>query len=477
MNEVAETGKYPKELKYGILTPLQKPGKKQGPCTNLRPIILLSMLRKILAICLLERTVDRIVSNLPNSQSAYQKRRSTTEQIFTLKLLIEQAIGSQEYTLWILLMDMSKAFDTVKRDILIEDLRTIMERDELHLCKILIEDVQLSVRVGKSTSQPFITQQGIAQGDCLSAIFFILYLSKAMNYHPHLQDHSYAIRTDLQKETPSHLQDHTYDISESKINALYKEALEIAVQYADDCGYAIISQTNELMKYRAATIPPSLKRRNLNCNEEKNEDYEVKNKGDDRWTACKYLGSLLDTEKDITRRKILALDAMKTMNNIWRSRISRNIKCRIFNACIAPIFLANSELWTVNGRIDKKIDCFQRRLLRQALNIRYPKKISNENLKEITNFKEWSIHISIQRLRWLGHAFRLPENSPAKQALLEIENTPKRCRGRPKTKWIDTVEKQLEKLNVTFQEAKYIATNRKKWNQIINRWCKMTAEC
>ena len=62
-----------------------------------------------------------------------------------------------------------------------------MEKDELHLCKILIEDVQLSVRVGKSTSQPFFTQQGIAQGDSLSAIFFILYLSKAMNYHPHLQ--------------------------------------------------------------------------------------------------------------------------------------------------------------------------------------------------------------------------------------------------------------------------------------------------
>ena len=160
------------------------------------------------------------------------------------------------------------------------------------------------------------------------------------------------------------------------------------------------------------------------------------------------------------------------MNNIWRSKISGSIKCRIFNACIAPIFLANSELWTVHGGIDKKIDCFQRRLLRQALNIRYPKKISNDNLKKITNLKEWSTHISIQRLKWLGHAFRLPENSPAKQALLEIENTPKRCRGRPKTKWIDTVKKQLEKLNVTYQEAKYIATDRKKWNQIINRWCK-----
>ena len=76
-------------------------------------------------------------------------------------------------------------------------------------------------------------------------------------------------------------------------------------------------------------------------------------------------------------------------------------------------------------------------------------------------------HISIQRLKWLGHALRLPENSPSKQALLEIENTPKRCRGRPKTKWIDTVKKQLKQLNVTYQDAKDIAIDRKKWNQII----------
>ena len=176
------------------------------------------------------------------------------------------------------------------------------------------------------------------------------------------------------------------------------------------------------MKYRATTIPPSLKRRNLNCNEEKNEDYEIRNKGEDSWKSCKYLGSLLDTQKDIVRRKILTLDAMKTMNKIWRSKIRNTVKCRIFNACIAPIFLANSELWTVTETTNTKIiDPFQRRLLRQALNIKYPRKISNENLKKVTKLKKWSLHISIQRLKWLGHAFRLPENSPTKQALQEIE--------------------------------------------------------
>ena len=60
LNTIARTGKYPAEIKSGILTPLPKPGKKQGPPANLRPIILLSIIRKILAICLIRRCWDRL---------------------------------------------------------------------------------------------------------------------------------------------------------------------------------------------------------------------------------------------------------------------------------------------------------------------------------------------------------------------------------------------------------------------------------
>ena len=41
---IAETGEYPKEIKLGQLTPLQKPGKPKGPAEKLRPVILLSTL-------------------------------------------------------------------------------------------------------------------------------------------------------------------------------------------------------------------------------------------------------------------------------------------------------------------------------------------------------------------------------------------------------------------------------------------------
>ena len=216
-----------------------------------------------------------------------------------------------------------------------------------------------------------------------------------------LQDHSYAIRDDIKCDPlPEHLKEHDYQMTEEKINQLYHQAIELAVQYADDCGYAILSENKNLMNYRATTIPPTLRKRNLMCNEEKNEDFLIKNKGNETWKSCKYLGSLLDTAKDIKRRKALTISAMKDSDHIWKSPVfSQKSKLRIFESYIKPIFLSNSELWTTTSSLEGQIDSFQRRLLRWAINVRYPKKISTKELKEKLKYQPWSIYISTQRLR------------------------------------------------------------------------------
>ena len=85
-NETAKSGDYPKELTQGILTTIQKPGKTKGPITNLRPITLLSMLRKLLVSCTKQRIIDRIDREIPSSQTAYRAGRSTTEHVFALKM-------------------------------------------------------------------------------------------------------------------------------------------------------------------------------------------------------------------------------------------------------------------------------------------------------------------------------------------------------------------------------------------------------
>ena len=81
LNTAAETGEYPVEIKHGHLLPLHKPNKPLGPCKSLRPIILLSVLRKILAVALVQRTFDRLRNEIHLSQAAYSPGRGARELI------------------------------------------------------------------------------------------------------------------------------------------------------------------------------------------------------------------------------------------------------------------------------------------------------------------------------------------------------------------------------------------------------------
>ena len=68
-----------------------------GPPANLRPIILLSVIRKILAICMIRRTSRKLSNKIPITQAAYRVGRSTTDNVFNFKVLAEKAITSKYY--------------------------------------------------------------------------------------------------------------------------------------------------------------------------------------------------------------------------------------------------------------------------------------------------------------------------------------------------------------------------------------------
>ena len=145
-----------------MLLPLQKPGKTEGKVENLRPIILLSQLRKVLAIVMLRRIFEKLDAEIPISQCAYRPGRSTTENMFTFKILAEKAMTATNYDINLILFDMSKAFDNVRRDILLDDLRKIVNEDELHILKILLKEVIVQVRNGRTIGDEFSTNIGVS---------------------------------------------------------------------------------------------------------------------------------------------------------------------------------------------------------------------------------------------------------------------------------------------------------------------------
>ena len=81
---------------------------------------------------MINRIQEKIKNRIPLSQAAYRAGRSTTEHVFTCKSLAEKAVKSECYETTILLLDMIKAFDTVKRNNLMELLEPKLDPDETH---------------------------------------------------------------------------------------------------------------------------------------------------------------------------------------------------------------------------------------------------------------------------------------------------------------------------------------------------------
>ena len=142
------------------------------------------------------------------------------------------------------------------------------------------------------------------------------------------------------------------------------------------------------------------------------------------------------------------------MKDIFNSRkVSQDLKFRIFQAYIEPIFLFNSELWTLNKTQEKKIDAFQRKLYRRVLNIYWPKIITNVKVYEKAKSDKWSNKIRKSRLKWFGHMARLPEDTPARKAFNIYLEDARRPQGRPILTWYQTVYddlKQNSNINIDF---------------------------
>ena len=109
-----------------------------------------------------------------------------------------------------------------------------------------------------------------------------------------------------------------------------------------------------------------------------------------------------------------------------------------------------------------QVNAFHRRLLRMVINIRWPDKINNDDIRTITKHTD-GVTIYERRFRWCGNLLRMSEDTPARRALAEAEMDERRPKGRPKLTWLALMKQYLAKHEINQKGAKEPAQDRVCW--------------
>ena len=112
---------------------------------------------------------------LPSTQSAYQKGRSTIEQIQSIQQVIEY-----NKECFICFIDYTKAFDSIKQEKLWTALMLYTDLDKAYI-KLLIriyEHSKARIKTDVGLSALIDLLKGTKQGDILSAILFVWLLPR-----------------------------------------------------------------------------------------------------------------------------------------------------------------------------------------------------------------------------------------------------------------------------------------------------------
>ena len=112
-----EKGGYPARLQGYFHNPPIQTERNPQVCDNHRGISLLSIAGKILAKILLNRLNTHLdqAGLIPESQCGFRKDRGTIDMIFTARQLQEKC-QEQNVDLYMTVVDLTKALDTVSRD-------------------------------------------------------------------------------------------------------------------------------------------------------------------------------------------------------------------------------------------------------------------------------------------------------------------------------------------------------------------------
>lgn len=178
LNRSMLEGEFPETLKIARVAPIYKSGRK-SMVENYRPISILSNLSKPYEKIIHTRLLDFFDRNdlINKNQFGFQPRSNTTSAVVSLVNDIQTNIDRKRVCS-VIFLDVSKAFDCVPHNLLLQKLFRYGIRGNAHcLIQSYLKNRKQIVQLDGHTSREGSIEYGVPQGSILGPLLFIIFVN------------------------------------------------------------------------------------------------------------------------------------------------------------------------------------------------------------------------------------------------------------------------------------------------------------
>ena len=415
------TENIPEDWNWSIICPIHKKGDVTI-CSNYRGISLLCVAHKIFSNILFNRLLPYTETITGDYQRGYRQGRSTIDQIFTVRQILEKCNEHNKDTHHLFIY-FKAAYDSIDRSRLYAAMGEMnIPQKLIALVKATMNNTQCRVKIQNRLSAPINIKNGIWQGDALACLLFNVALEKVV------RDAALNIR-----------------------GTIFYKSIQI-IAYADDID--IIGRTQSAMIEAFNSLEKAAKDMNLLVNQEKSKYMPVTKRSHTHYPhylevgpykfevihRFNYLGSNVNCNNDISEeihKRILAANrCFHGLRKHLRSYLtSRNTKTLMYKVLIRPVLTYASETWTLSKTNERQLGLFERRVLRCIFGAKQEngtwRKRYNHELYELFNDSNIVNYIKTKRLAWAGHLIRMSNERTLKK-IFNTKPEGTRSVGRPK---------------------------------------------
>jgi sorting nexin-29 len=289
---------------------------------------------------------------LGECQAGFRSGRSTTNQLFTIKQILEKSwwCNINVYQIYV---DFKQAYDSVYQEKIYKIMHEFGIPDKLtSLVRTIMTDTDAQVKIQTQLTDPCVIKWGLKQGDGLAPSLFNLAMENI------IRKLTLNVKGTLEHHT-TQIIGYTDDIcllsrNCRAIQEMYQELREAANEVRLKIK---VNKTQAIIRNRSKTKSNSEQQVNIGENKI------------DIVSSFNYLGSCITEDNnefaEIQRRLKLANNTYYSLQAvIKRWHICRKTKIRLYKTLIRTVLTYGCETWSVSKKSENAINTFERKILR-----------------------------------------------------------------------------------------------------------------